>query len=228
MRYFLLGFVLCLSWTISHAQNGQNTLSSSADSDPQAKAILEQMRNKYEGYQTMDITFALEIKLPEEPAETQVIHLKKKGDAYRVQMPGRTVISDGETLWMVMERNQEVQINNVPDAADDQSILSPEALFRLYETKEFAYFLVGQTTENGKVVQKIEFKPLDEYADYSKMRLTLVKGSNEFVRVKAFSKDGSRFTITVKEMRPNVALADSLFTFNKKDYPNYYIEDLRY
>lgn len=228
MRSLLLALLFCVSWTMTTAQNGQNTLSSSTDSDPKAKAVLEQMRNKYEGYKTIDVTFSLEIKLPEEAAETQTIHLKKKGDAYRVEMPGRTVISDGETLWMVMDRNQEVQINDVPDAAEDQSILSPEALFRLYETNDFAYFLVGETTENGKVVQKIEFKPLDEYADYSKMRLTLVKGSNEFVRVKAFGKDGSRFTITVKDMRPNTTMADGLFGFDKKDYPDYYIEDLRY
>lgn len=228
MRYLLSALIFCVSWSVATAQNGQNTLSSSADSDPQAKAVLEQMRNKYEGYKTIDVTFSLEMKLPEEAAESQTIHLKKKGDAYRVEMPGRTVISDGKTLWMIMDRNQEVQINDVPDAAGDASILSPEALFRLYETDDFAYYLVGQTTEGGNVVQKIEFKPLDEYADYSKMRLTVVKGSNEFVRVKAFSKDGARFTITVKDMQPNTAMSDQLFTFNKADYPDYYIEDLRY
>lgn len=228
MRYLLLGLIFCVSYTLSTAQNGQNTLSSSAESDPKAKIILEQMRDKYEGYKTIDITFELEIKLPEEAAETQIIRLKKKGAAYRVEMPDRTVISDGETLWMVLARNQEVQINDVPEVQDDQGILSPEALFRLYETDDFAYYLVGQATENGKVVQKIEFKPLDAYADYSKMRLTLVKGSNEFVRVKAFGKDGARFTITVKDMRANTALAATLFTFDKADYPGYYIEDLRY
>lgn len=228
MRYLLLGLIFCVSWNRSFAQNGQNTLSSSADSDPQARAILQKMRDKYEGYNSMEVEFALEIKLPEQAAEKQNIQFKKKGDSYRVGMPGRTVISDGKTLWMILDRNKEVQINNVPDVEDDQGILSPQALFRLYENDDFAYYLVGTTTENGKVVQKIEFKPLDEYSDYSKLRLTVVKGSNEFVSVEAFGKDGARFTITSKSINPNVKLNDLLFTFNKSNYEGYYIEDLRY
>ncbi len=206
MKY-LFG-ILCLSmvWNISWAQNGQNTLSSSADSDPKAKAILKNMRDKYEGYTS----------------------IKKKGEAYRVEMASNTVISDGKTLWMILDRNKEVQINDVPDPADDDVILSPASLFSLYEKDDFAFFLVGQTTENGKVVQKIEFKPLDQEADYSKLRLTVVKGSNEFVSVIAFGKDGSRYTITVDKLTPNKSLAAGLFTFKKGDYPDYYVEDLRY
>lgn len=225
MRYLFFGLVFSLISTVTTAQS---TFSSSAESDPAAKAVLEKMRNKYEAYQSMEVVFGLTIKLPEQPAEAQTIYLKKKGESYRVEMPGRTVISDGETLWMVMERNQEVQINDVPDAASDRGILSPEALFRMYETDEFAYFLVGQVTQNGRVVQQIEFKPLDEYADYSKLRLTAVKGSNELVSVEAFGKDGTRFTIQVQELKPNVTLADALFRFDAKAYPGYYVEDLRY
>ena len=59
------------------------------------------------------------------------------------------------------------------------------------------------------------------------MRLTIVKGSNEFLRVKAFGKDGSRYTISAKKITPNKSLAASMFTFNKADYPDFYIEDLR-
>lgn len=228
MKY-LFG-ILCLSmvWNISWAQNGQNTLSSNADSDPKAKTILKNMRDKYEGYSSIEATFSINIKLPEEPAEVQRVDFKKKGEAYRVEMASNTVISDGKTLWMVLDRNKEVQINDVPDPADDDVILSPASLFSLYEKDDFAFFLVGQTTENGKVVQKIEFKPLDQEADYSKLRLTVVKGSNEFVSVIAFGKDGSRYTITVDQLTPNKSLAAGLFTFKKEDYPDYYVEDLRY
>lgn len=228
MRYLLFGLIFCVSWNISSAQNGKNTLSSSADSDPQARAILQKMRDKYEGYSTMEVVFDLEMKFPEQALEKQKIQFKQKGDAYRVTIPGRTVISDGETIWMIMEKNEEVQINNVPEVAEDEGILSPESLFRMYERNDFAYYLVGQTTENGKAVQKIEFKPLDGYSDYSKLRLTVVKGSNEFMSVQAFGKDGARFTVTATSILPNANLSDQLFTFNKKDYEGYYIEDLRY
>lgn len=228
MRYLLALLCLTIAWNTSWAQNGQNTISSNADSDPKAKAILKQMRDKYEGYPALEANFSINIKFPEEPAEVQRINFKKKGEAYRVEMAGNTVISDGKTLWIILERNKEVQINDVPDPADDDVILSPASLFSLYEKDEFAFYLVGQTTENGKVVQKIEFKPLKEDVDYSKLRLTVEKGSNEFVSVIAFGKDGSRYTVTADKIMANKSLANSLFTFNKADYADYYVEDLRY
>ena len=228
MKYLMIILCLGIGLNTSWAQNGQNTLSSSADSDPKAKVILEKMRDKYEGYSSLEANFSINIKFPEEPAETQRINFMKKGTAYRVEMAGNTVISDGKTLWMILERNKEVQINNVPDPADDDVILSPASLFSLYEKDNFAYFLVGETTENGKVVQKIEFKPLDSDADYSKLRLTVAKGSNEFISAIAFGKDGSRYTVTADKITPNKSMASSLFTFNKADYADYYVEDLRY
>lgn len=206
---------------------GQNTISSNADSDPEARTILENMRNKYEAYSTMDVSFSLDMKLPDQAAEKQAIRFRKKGEAYRVEMGGRIIISDGTTLWLIMERNQEVQITDVPEVSEDEGILSPESLFRLYERQDFAFFLVGEGMENGKAIQQIEFKPLDKEADYSKLRLTLRKGTNDFVRVKAFGRDGARFTITADKLQTNTALADQLFTFNKAEFPDFYVEDLR-
>ncbi len=213
---------------ISVAIHAQNTFSSNADSDPEARSVLEKMANKYEGFNTLEVDFSLEIAFPEEETQKQNINFKKKGESFRVTMPGRTVISDGNTMWMVLDRIQEVQINDVPEVSEDDGILSPQSLFQLYKNEGFAYYLAGQVTENGKVVQKIEFKPLDEDSDYSKMRLTLVKGSNDFVRVKAFSKDGSRFTVSANSISPNKTLADGLFKFSKADFPDYHVEDLRY
>lgn len=206
----------------------QNTLSSNASSDPAARAILDKMKAKYEGYKTMDVVFELDIKLADQPVETQNIRFYKKDKAYRVEMPGRTVVSDGSVLWMIQERNKEVQINDVPEASEDTDILSPSALFSLYEREDFAFVLVGAATQAGKVVQFIEFKPLSEDSEYSKLRLTLEKKNQELVSVEAFSKDGSRFTVRAKSLRPNLILAETLFTFQKAKYPDYYVEDLRY
>lgn len=223
--------ILLLSTLIACALQftfAQNTLSSNASSDPEARRILDKMKAKYEAYSSMQVDFSLEIKLPEEPEETQDIRLYKKGSAYRVEMPGRTVISDGETIWLIQDRNQDVQINNVPDSDEDTGILSPEALFSIHERDDFAFVLVGSATENGKVVQYIEFKPLAEYSEYAKLRLTLLRDNQEMVSVEAFGKDGSRYTIRAKSIKPNPTLDANLFQFDKKDYPGYYIEDLRY
>ena len=81
--------------------------------------------------------------------------------------------------------------------------------------------------EGNTFVQQIEFKPIDTFSDYSKLRLTLNKSDASFKRIKTFGKDGSQFTLTLNRISPNIKTAATDFVFNKSDYPDYYIEDLR-
>jgi len=226
MRILFSFLTFCLLTTTLSAQSS-NQMTAAADSDPQAKAVLEKMRNKYEAYSSMNARFRLDIEFPNQPVETQDIEVWQKGDQYKVEMPGRTMLSDGSAVWMIMHNNKEVQITNMPEEGTDTGIMSPQSLFRIYESDEFVYVLANELTEDGQRVQQIEFKPLDDFSDYSKLRLTLAKKDAAFVRVKAFGKDGSRFTLFLDEARGNVSMSADDFTFNAANYPDYYVEDLR-
>lgn len=208
---------------------GQNTQYTNAgDSDPAAKAILQKLRQKYEGYPSFQADYTLTIELPEQPAEVQQGTLARQGDKYHLELGSQEVISDGEALYLILHNNQEVQINDMPEEGEDQSILSPQALLSLYESDKFVYTLVNEVDRNGTVAQQIEMKPLDKYADYSKVRMEVDKKRNEVMNVIAFGKDGSRYTFTLNKMTPNKSFPAGHFTFNKSNFPNYYVEDLRY
>jgi outer membrane lipoprotein-sorting protein len=226
MKYVLTLVGLLAISTFSLAQTN-NQMTSAADSDPQARAVLDKMRQKYEGFNSVQASFQLDLNFPEQPTETQNIQVKQQGEKYQVEMPGRTIISDGAAIYIILHSNKEVQINAVPEDGGDMGIMSPQSLFRIYESDEFVYVLAGQTTEDGKAVQQIEFKPIDEFSDYSKLRMTLYKSDASFKRVTAFGKDGSRFTLTLDSFKANPELAAGIFAFNKADYPGYYVEDLR-
>lgn len=222
---YLLLFFLFLAQMAS-AQSA-NQMTSAQDSDPAAKALLDKMRQKYENYQTMKAEFRLALAFPDQPVENQNISVLQNGEQYRVDMPDRTLISDGQSLWMIQHSNKEVQITNVPEAGADAGIMSPQSLFRIYESNEFVYVLANESVEDGVPIQQIEFKPLDEFSDYSKLRLTLAKKDASFLRMKAFGKDGTRFSLFLERAQPNTSLPSGAFTFSKADYPDYYIEDLR-
>jgi len=226
MKYVLMIAGILAANAFSFAQTN-NQMTSAADSDPQAKAVLDKMRQKYEGYNSIQASFKLDLNFPEQPVETQDIQVNQQGEKYRVDMGSQTIISDGSAIWMILHTNKEVQISSVPEDGGDMGIMSPQSLFRIYESDEFVYVLAGQTTENGKAVQQIEFKPIDEYSDYSKLRMTLYKSDASFKRVIAFGKDGSRFTLTLDSFKANPELEAGIFAFNKADYPGYYVEDLR-
>lgn len=221
---------LGLSITLSiQAQVRENTQYTKAgDSDPAATTILEKLRKKYDAFNALEADFTLEIQLPEQPKEVQKGTLVRQGDKYKLDLATQSVISDGKALWLILHNNKEVQINNVPDTDEaDGSLLTPQALFNFYESGKYVYQFVNEFVENGKLVQIIEFKPLDKYAEYSKLRLVVDKKKNEMVNVTAFSKDGSRYIFSIGTFQPNKSYAANFFSFDKSKYPDYYVEDLR-
>ena len=120
-----------------------------------------------------------------------------------------------------------MQINDVDDFEDEGEMLSPKDLLRIYEKEDFIYHLVNEDYENGVMIQQIEFKPTDRDSEYAKMRVTIDKKKLEIKRIKAFSKDGSRYTMEVKKFKANQKYATADFVFNPDEYPDIFVEDLR-
>lgn len=225
MRLF---FVLCFLTVFTGSIFAQKTQFTSADeSDPQAKAILEKLKSKYQAYSSIEAKFTLEIEIPEQPIEKQTGLIRQKGDQYYLELGNQVIISDGEAIYLVLKNNKEVQINDMPDEDEDDSLLSPSSMFNFYEKGEFVYFLTNEMMEKGKAIQQIEFKPLDDYAEYSKLRMTVERDAKKIVRIKAFSKDGSRYTFKLNQLSPNKSFGSAQFRFDAAKFPGYHVEDLR-
>ncbi len=198
-----------------------------SDSDPEATAILKQLKSKYESYGSMQASFTLEINIPEQAQEVQQGTISRSGDKYRFEVGKQTFISDGTTLWIILGQNKEVQINNVPEEEAEEGLITPNSIFNFYESDDFAYYLTNEMKEGNRMVQQIEFKPLDEYAEYSKIRMTVDKNKREIIRLVAFGKDATRYTFKLKGLEKNPGFLASHFTFNESDYPGYNVVDLR-
>jgi outer membrane lipoprotein carrier protein len=196
-------------------------------SDPATKVVLDKVKAKYEAYKTIEADFSLTLEFPQQAKEVQKGKLLQKGNKYRMDFNQQTVLSDGKAVWMILPKNKEVQINDLPDPNDDETILSPQALFRIYLRKDFIYSITNEYAQGKRVIQEIEFKPTGKYSEYSKLRLSIDKKTLDFIELKAFGKDGSRYTLVIASLTPNKPLADASFSFNKANYPGYHVEDLR-
>ena len=217
---------LGLSW-INYAQT--NTFSQTVDSDPESHAILTEMKEKYTAYNSVEVAFTLTIEIPEQDNEVQEGSISQKGDAYRLALESQSIISDGETLWYHVISNNEVQINDVEEDEDEgeEAMLSPNNFLKFYDAKNFICAPVFNGVENGKDVRWIELKPIDSEAEYFKLRISLDAKKSELQQIKAFSRDGSRFTFKLNKLTPNKTFNKSDFTFDTKKYPGIRIEDLR-
>ena len=195
--------------------------------DPEAKKILDKIRKKYEGYKSLEATFTLTIELPGKPGEVQKGTIAQEGDKFRLEMDQQIIVSDGKTTWVYLKKNNEVQINDADPKDTENGFLTPKDLLKRYQKGDYLYALTDKSTENGKLLTHIEFKPKDKKTEYSKLRLSVDEKAGAIQSIKAFGKDSSRYTFSISKLTPNKKFAADYFTFDTKKYPGVKVEDLR-
>ncbi len=196
-------------------------------SDPQAKKVLDKIRKKYDAYKTLEAAFSLTIEMPQQPKEVQKGSIGQEGDKFRLEMDQQVIVNDSKTTWVYLKKNNEVQINTSQKGGGDDTFLTPKELLSRYQKGDFIYAIVDKITEGGKVLTQIEFKPKDKKSEYSKLRLAIDEKAGTIQSIKAFSKDGSRYTFAITRFSPNKKFAADYFTFDPKKYPGVKVEDLR-
>ena len=224
MKQIFFLFAMTFSF-VATAQDNQ--FSSAEDSDPISAKVLEDMKNQYLGYNSVEAAFTLTIELPEEDAEIQKGKIKQQGEKFNLTMNDQHIICNGTLLWYHQISAKLVQINNYdPEEAFDE-VFSPQNFLKFYDDGKFVAAPVSVARENGKPVRWIELKPVDADSEYFKFRIALDIEKNDLKSVKAFSRDGSRYTLEVNELVPNKKFTEKTFTFDKKDYPDVDVGNLQ-
>ena len=207
------------------AAMGQS-MTSAEESDPAAKKILDKLKIEYDTYKSMEVNFDLIMELPGQEAETQKGKVIQQDEMYFMNMTDRAIYSNTEFVWLHIKKNNEVQINDA-DMGDEENMLSPKDMLKLYESGEYVYIITAEPLLDGKKVTQIEFKPLDRDSEFSKMVLYVDKKTKEMAQMKVFSKDGSRYTLKINDIVANKKYGLETFTFDASKFPGIHIEDLR-
>jgi outer membrane lipoprotein-sorting protein len=197
------------------------------DSDPKAKKVLDILKKEYLSYQSMEITFELDIEMPGRAKEKQKGSYIQKGKKFFASTKDQDIYCDGKTVWLHLKNNKEVQINDFDGTASNDLMMSPSEMIKLYETGKYIYAITGNEKENGVDVTLIEFKPVNKNSEYAKIRMSVISKTNKLSSMKVFGKDGSRFSMSIKNILANRNFPDKTFVFDKSKYPNIRIEDLR-
>ncbi|KAA3641697.1 MAG: hypothetical protein DWQ02_00150, partial [Bacteroidetes bacterium] len=132
MNKLLLVTLAFFTGTALLAQNNQYL--SAEDSDPEATAILKKVKAKYEGYKTIESDFVLDIEIPEQEKQSMQGELERQGNKYHFKLGTQEVYCDGKAIYFILHNNKEVQINDIPDPDEDDSLLTPQSIFNFYES----------------------------------------------------------------------------------------------
>ncbi len=224
---FLIFAILFLLSANLFAQ--ENQYRAAQDSDPAARKLVESIRKKYDAYETLSADFRLAIALPNQPVETQKGSVSRQGDLVRFRLGNQEGIITADAAYIVLHDSKEVQINDLPDPGEMTGVLTPQTLFSFYEGDNYVLSIQGDDYVEGRHLTNIELKPVDRNnSDFTKLRLLVDRKTEEITSVKAMTRDGSSYTFFLDKTNGNPKLASTTFTFDKKDFPGYHVEDLRY
>lgn len=150
--------------------------------------------------------------------------IELKGDKFYLQTAEHLSWFDGKTQWTYLPSNDEVTISH-PTEAELQSI-NPYALLSLYK-KGYRCEVGSATAFKGKPVHEVMMTATDKKQDMTSIVLYINKESNLPVYIEVELRDGTRNVITINSYRVHLDLTDSLFVFNRKEYPKVEVIDLR-
>ncbi|MFZ5432051.1 MAG: LolA family protein [Bacteroidota bacterium] len=195
-------------------------LAVSAQSDQNAKSLLEQTSKKMQSYASMSANFVFTMEnsrmnIKEENSGSLLL----KGKKYQVNLPdlGMKVYSDGKTVWNLMEAAGQVMITNVGD--DSQGGIDPSAIFNIYQ-EGYTFKFVEDKQEGGKTISYVDLFPDDKNAEFSKIRVGVDKSGLMVQSLVTHGKDGNQYGIYVRDYKTGLAIADSEFVYDKTKHRN--------
>ncbi|HMG07801.1 MAG TPA: outer membrane lipoprotein carrier protein LolA [Mucilaginibacter sp.] len=206
-----------------------------AQKDTQAKAILNQVSQKYKSYDAIktDFTFTLDNQQAGvKETQSGTLISKAKAGKYKVTLytsaatkdVDKEIISDGKSQWTYLKKDKEVQVGDAPKGGD--GINNPAQIFTIYE-HGYKYLYTGDQKIAGKVYQAIELTPDNAKQNIFKVRLLIDKVKKQIYSAILFDKNGNKYNYTVSSFTPNAQVADNVFAWDAKAHPGVELVDLR-
>lgn len=200
---------------------------SAQEQDPKAKAILDEVSKSTKAYKTIsaDVMYTVYDKEKKVVDKPQSWKFQLKGQKFRLDIPGTTIVCDGKTLWNYNKDAKEVTIKNFDPNNEEQN---PSTIFTMYETGyKYKY-------DKEQVVAAIPCNVIDLYPavkpekkKFFTVKLFINKAKKQIVQLKMMMKDGGTQVYDIKTMKTNTEMPDAMFVFDTKGLKADQISDER-
>mgnify|MGYP006275217109 FL=1 len=202
--------------------------SATAQQDPKAREILDDLSAATKAYTTIKAEFTSKaVNSSSNMDEEYKGKLWQKGEKYKLDFMDAITYFNGEQKWVYMPDVMEVNLFSVNDEMASENIFdNPQEIFTIYE-EDFKYLYKGKTTFNGSSALEIELVPEDKDVEYFKIKLYVNESKDEIRGFKYYAKNGTRVTVTIDSFKANLPMNDSMFAFDKSAHPEAELIDMR-
>jgi outer membrane lipoprotein carrier protein len=205
---------------------GASFAAGAQDQDPKAKAILDEVSKTTKSYKTISADYSFSIfNKDKKQLEKWAGKVQIKGNKFKLEIPGNTIVCDGVTMWNYNKDAKEVTIKSFDAENEEQN---PSKIFTLYETG-FKYKYDKEEKVGTIMCQVIDLYPAvkPEKKKFHTMKIYVDKMKKQVVQMKRLMKDGGTELYEIKSLKPNVAMADNVFVFDTKTLKADQINDER-
>ncbi len=197
-----------------------------AQVDPRADNLIKRSRKKLRSLESFTIQFSY---LVENKADTTQKRISKSGtlryrprqNKFVVDMPDLLVISNGQTVWQYLKKENEVTITSY----DPKEGFSLDRVFRIYD-QDMKVRLDKSETYKGQTIHKISMFPISDTTDYYRVEVWISEATELPVRIKFSHRDGTVVEYELKNFQTAV-FPDTDFAFDTRKYPGISVVDLR-
>ena len=209
--FFISNFFLFLSLCIQ------------AQTPEAAKKLLDEVSKTISGFQniTFDFNYVLENRQENIRQETKG-SATISGDFYKLNFLGNEQLFDGEKTYTIIPENEEITISSLED--DNDFGINPSKLLVFYKEGYAFQWDIKQNVKN-RIIQFVKLIPIEENKDLKYLLLGIDLKTKTIYRLIEITKSQTRTTLTLKNLKTNMALSPDFFDFDVSKYPDYYIND---
>ncbi|WP_084299603.1 LolA family protein [Dyadobacter tibetensis] len=193
---------------------------SKAQSDKKSTAILDAMSSKYQNMKSFKALFTY----TPEGGKALKGDVTVKGSKYRLKIAGQEIYNDGKLMATYIKETNEVNLQDFDPAEAGE--LDPTKIYSAYKNG-YKHAFIKETKQGGKTLEMVQLISTNKNSQVARVELLIDKADKTIKNWKIFQKNGSNVTYTVDQFQPNLAVADSYFSFNSKQYPGVEVVDLR-
>lgn len=190
-----------------------------------AQTILDKAAQMYEQSNGIKANFAIHSVVPQQNiSESFEGIIEMKGDKFKLETPDMITWYDGQTQWVYVMRNDEVNVST--PSGDELQLTNPAVLLRQYKKGFSVQYKGTSTTRQAKSAYDITLIPKKK-SDIQQIDLQIEKMSNIPAAITITDKNKATVSIYISKWETGKNQADSFFSFNESDYPDAEVIDLR-
>ncbi|GGE19386.1 LolA family protein [Psychroflexus salis] len=197
----------------------------SAQSDPEAKKIVNKVLQKVEAYNNVIISFRYTLENTTENVKQETRgDVTIEDDKYVLNLMGTQRIFDGEYIYTIIPEDEEVIIS--PYNKDDNNEITPSSMLTFFKDG-YDYKMDIIQNNKGRKIQFVKLIPTDQEKEVKEILLGIDQQTYHIHNLIQIQDNGTKTEIKVNSFKFNQPLSEILFQFNEKKYSNYYINRIK-